>query len=78
MVQKTGNPTLYYEYLKEGEDLSYVGDAEIKSYPYYVFANIENETKTEEVFELEHEWILLQEYKNKGVFVRLYKSPNTK
>lgn len=74
---KTRNVTSYYEYLREEEDMNYVGDAAVESYPYYVFSNIENETKDDEIFVLENEWILIQEYQKKGIFVRLYKSPKT-
>lgn len=75
---KTRNARSYYEYLREDDDILYVGDANSNMFPYYIHSNIENSTKDEEIFILQNQWTMIQEYKNKGVFVRLYKSPKVK
>lgn len=47
--------------------------ADIATNSYYLFSNIENTTKDEEIKELEEKWTLLQEYCDMGVFMKLYK-----
>ena len=47
--------------------------ANIHTNTFYLFSNIENTTKDEEIHELREEWTLLQEYCDMGVFLQLYK-----
>lgn len=47
--------------------------ADLTSNTFYLFSNIENSTKDEEIKQLKEEWTLLQEYCDMGVFLQLYK-----
>jgi hypothetical protein len=43
---------------------------------FYLFSNIENKTRDEEIEMLRKEWVVVKEYTSMGVFLTLYKRPD--
>lgn len=57
---------------------SFFADLDTSKNKYIIFSNIDNQTSDEDIYLLEHKWILVKSYKRLGVFMNLYKNPDFK